>query len=122
MPLTTLVRVAGKRWTVEGSFLASKGLAGLEQHQVPRWVPWHRWTVLAMLAYAFLAVLAAIERARQPAPEGLVPLTCNEIHHLFTGLIVQPICDLWYRLRWSTWRRRRQHRAKTSHYRRRQRT
>jgi len=74
-----------------------------------------------MLAYTFLAVFAAIECARQPAPEGLVPLTCNEIHHLFNVLIVQPIRDLWHRLRWSTWRRH-QHRAKTSHYRRRQRT
>jgi SRSO17 transposase len=68
MPLTTLVRVAGRRWTVEESFQAGKGLAGLDQHQVRRWVSWQRWTILAMLAHAFLAVLAATEHADNPAP------------------------------------------------------
>jgi hypothetical protein len=80
---------------------------------------WQRWTVLAMLAYAFLAVLAAAERTDHPAPEGLIPLTCNEIHHLFNLVITKPITDLWHRLCWSSWRRRHQHRAKTSHYQRR---
>lgn len=117
--LATLVRVAGRRWTVEESFQASKGLAGLDQHQVRRWTSWHRWTVLAMLAHAFLVVLAVTERAQRPAPEGLISLTCNEIHHLFNVLIAQPISNLWHRLTWSTWRRRHQHRAKTSHYQRR---
>lgn len=119
VPLPQLVRVAGRRWTVEESFQASKGLAGLDQHQVRRWVSWHRWTVLAMLAHAFLAVLAAAERAHNPAPDGLIPLTCNEIHHIFNVLITQPISDLLHRLRRSTWRRRHQYHAKTSHYQRR---
>jgi hypothetical protein len=119
VPLATLVRVAGRRWTVEESFQASKGLAGLDQHQVRRWTSWHRWTVLAMLAHALLTVLAVTERAERPAPDGLIALTCNEIHHLFNVLIAQPISDLWHRLTWSTWRRRHQHRARTSHYRRR---
>ena len=65
VPLAELVRVAGRRWTVEESFQACKGLTGLDQHQVRRWVSWQRWTVLAMLAYAFLAVLAATEHGRQ---------------------------------------------------------
>lgn len=119
VPLSELVRVAGRRWTVEESFQASKGLAGLDQHQVRRWVCWQRWTVLAMLAYALLAVHTATERAHNPPPDGLIALTCNEIHHLFNVLIAQPILDLRHRLRWSTWRRRHQHRAKTSHYQRR---
>ena len=118
VPLAELMRVAGRRWTVEEAFQASKGLAGLDHHQVS----WHRWTVLAMRAYAFLAVLAASERGHNPAPDDLIPLTCNEIHHLFNVLIAQPISDTWYRLRWSIWRRRHQHRAKTSHYQRRTRT
>jgi SRSO17 transposase len=79
VPLATLVRVAGRRWTVEESFQASKGLTGLDQHQVRRWDSWHRWVTLAMLAYAFLAVLAATEHDRQPPPDGMIPLTCNEI-------------------------------------------
>ena len=119
VPLQDLVRVAGRRWTVEESFQASKTLTGLDQHQVRHWTSWHRWTVLAMLAYGFLAVLAATDRTTGPAPEGLIPLTCREIHHLFNILITRPINALRHRLRWSTWRRRHQYRAKTSHYQRR---
>jgi hypothetical protein len=33
-------------------------LAALDEHQVRRWTSWHRWTILAMLAHAFLAVTA----------------------------------------------------------------
>jgi hypothetical protein len=84
-----------------------------------RYISWQRWTVLAMLAYAYLAVLTATERARHRPPAGLIPLICNEIHHLFNPLIVPPISSLGHRLRWSTWRRRHQHRAKISHYQRR---
>jgi hypothetical protein len=73
-----------------------------------------------MLAYALLAVVASTEQADIPTPQGLIALTCNEIHRLFNTLIVKPIRDLRHRLRWSTWRRRHQHRARTSHYRRRQ--
>jgi SRSO17 transposase len=119
VPLRELVAVAGRRWTVEESFQAGKGLAGLDQHQVRSWTSWHRWTVLAMLAYAFLAVLAATERARQPPPNGLIAFTCKEVHHLFNTLIVKPISNHRHRLHWSTWRRQHQHRAKTSHYQRR---
>lgn len=119
VPLATLVHVAGRRWTVEESFQAGKGLAGLDQHQVRRWTSWHRWTMLAMLAHALLVALAVTERAQRPAPNGLISLTCNEIHHLFNVLTAQPISSIWHRLTWSTWRRRHQHRAKASHYQRR---
>src|SRR3954451_4001286 len=56
--LAQLVAVAGRRWTVEESFQGGKGLAGLDEHQVRRWLPWRRWTLLAMLAHALLVVLA----------------------------------------------------------------
>ena len=36
VPLSTLVRVAGQRWRIEGNFQAAKGLTGLDQHQVRR--------------------------------------------------------------------------------------
>jgi SRSO17 transposase len=120
VPLRELVHVAGRRWTIEESFQASKTLTGLDQHQVRRWDSWHRWTILAMLAYAFLAVLSATERAENSIPPGLIALTCNEIHRLFNTLIAEPIRNLRYRLHWSTWRRRHQHRARTSHYQARQ--
>ena len=77
VPLRTLVVVAGQRWRIEESFQAAKGLTGLDQHQVRRWVSWHRWTTLAMLAHAFLAVATAAERDTQPTPTGLITLTAT---------------------------------------------
>jgi SRSO17 transposase len=62
--LHALVTVAGQRWRIEESFQAAKGLTGIDQHQVRRWTSWHRWTTLAMLAHAFLAVATATERDR----------------------------------------------------------
>ena len=78
VPLQTLVRVAGQRWRIEESFQAAKTLTGLDQHQVRRWTSWHRWTTLAMLAHAFLAVATATERRHVPTPQGLIELTVNE--------------------------------------------
>jgi hypothetical protein len=102
--------------TVEETFQSGKGLAGLDEHQVRRWTSWHRWVTLAMLAHAFLAAATAAERAQDPAPDGLIPLTCNEIQHLFTTLVVRPVLDVAHRLHWSIWRRRHQARARASHY------
>jgi SRSO17 transposase len=118
--LGELVRVAGRRWTIEESFQAGKGLAGLDEHQVRRWLAWRRWTLLAMLAHAVLAVIAATQRARHPPPEGLIALTCNEIRHLFTKLITEPTRRLTNPHAWSRWRRHHQHQARTCHYRRQQ--
>jgi SRSO17 transposase len=117
-PLAVLVKVAGRRWTVEESFQTGKGLCGLDQHQVRRWRSWYRWATLAMLAHAFLVVAALAERTRHPAPPELIPLTCNEIQHLFAVLLARPTGDRDHRLRWSVWRRRHQARARTCHYRR----
>jgi SRSO17 transposase len=118
VPLAVLVRVAGTRWTVEERFQTGKGLCGLDQHQVRRWTSWYRWVTLSMLAHAFLVVAAVTERSCQPPPSGLIPLTCNEVQHLFAALIARPVTDLGHRLRWSAWRRRHQARARTSHYQR----
>jgi SRSO17 transposase len=118
LPLLAVVRVAGCRWRVEEAFQASKGLCGLDQHQVRRWRSWYRWVTLAMLAYAFLALAAATQHARHPPPLGLIPLTCNEIQHLFATLVPARVADTGHRLRWSWWRRRHQARARICHYRR----
>jgi SRSO17 transposase len=118
VPLATLVRVAGTRWTIEERFQTGKGLVGLDQHQVRRWRSWYRWVTLAMLAHAFLVVTAITQRTRQPLPAGLVPVTCNEIQHLFAALNARPVTELGHRLRWSGWRRRHQARARTCHYQR----
>lgn len=118
VPLRELVRVAGRRWTVEESFQAGKGLAGLDEHQVRRWISWQRWTLLAMTAHALLAVIAAGEHAERPAPPGLIALTCNEIRRLFTIFVIDLGRAHTCPEAWSNWRRRHQHRARTSHYQR----
>jgi hypothetical protein len=71
-----------------------------------------------MLALAFLSVTAAAEHTRCPPPAGQTPLTRNEIAALFSTVIIKPVTGTGHRLRWSAWRRRHQHRAKTSHYQR----
>ncbi|GGN30549.1 IS701 family transposase [Streptomyces fuscichromogenes] len=116
VPLTTLVRVAGSRWRVEETFQAEKGLAGLDEHQVRRFVSWTRWVTLAMLAHAFLAAVRADEHARHPAPEELIPLSCNEIQRVFVALVVRPVHDDAHWLSWSDWRRRHQARSRVGHY------
>jgi SRSO17 transposase len=116
VPLATLVRVAGRRWTIEERFQTGKGLVGLDQHQVRRWRSWYRWATLAMLAHAFLVVTAVADQGRGPGPPGLIKLTCNEVQHLFAALVAAPVADAGHRLRWSLWRRRRQARARTCHY------
>lgn len=118
VPLRELVRVAGRRWTVEESFQAGKGLAGLDEHQVRRWISWRRWTLLAMVAHALLAVIAATEHTQRPAPTGLIALSCNEIRRLFTIYVIEPGRSVACPEAWSHWRRCHQHRARTSHYQR----
>ena len=120
VPLRTLVTVAGQRWRIEESFQAAKGLVGLDQHQVRRWASWHRWTTLAMLAHAFLAVATAIERDTLPTPVGLITLTVNEFRRLFDALLLVTHHTVTSLLAWSRWRRRHQYRARQSHYRRHQ--
>jgi SRSO17 transposase len=115
VPLPALVKIAGTRWTTEENFQAGKGLTGLDEHQVRRWDSWYRWTTLAMLALAFLSITAATEHDHPP-PADQIPLTRNEIAALFSTLIIKPVTGTPHRLRWSAWRRRHQHRAKTCHY------
>ena len=118
VPLATLVAVAGRRWTIEESFQEGKGLTGLDEHQVRRWTSWHRWTILAVLAHAFLAVMTATARAETPPPQGLIALTANEIRHLFTRLVNHTEHGIRHLLHWSRWRRRHQARARDCHHRR----
>jgi SRSO17 transposase len=116
VPLATLVHVAGTRWKIEESFQSAKQLTGLDQHQVRRWTSWHRWSVLAMLAHAFLSVMTATQPPPDPG-SGLIPLTRNEIRRLLTAAVTSTQ-QASHILRWSTWRRRHQARARASHYRR----
>ncbi|MDQ6848399.1 MAG: IS701 family transposase [Actinomycetota bacterium] len=117
VPLATLARVAGQRWRVEENFQAAKGLVGLDQHQVRCWTSWHRWTTLAMLAHAFLAVATADERDTTSRPAGLIELTVNEFRRLFDALLLGARHTVESLLAWSRWRRRHQARARECHYR-----
>jgi SRSO17 transposase len=126
VPLSALVAVAGTRWKVEEGFVGGKELTALDQHQVRSWIPWMRWTVLAMLAHAFLSVMTAAQPPPEPgamhrdqAGHDLIPLTRNEIRRLFTGLLHRPRAAS-DQLRWSRWRRRHQATARNCHYQRRQ--
>jgi SRSO17 transposase len=118
VPLRELVRVAGRRWTIEECFQTGKGLAGLDEHQVRRWTSWRRWTLLAMIGHALLAVIAAHASTDRSEVLGMIALTCGEVRRLFTALIVEPARALACPLAWSRWRRRHQHRSHTSHYQR----
>jgi hypothetical protein len=122
VPLAQLVKVAGSRWKVEDGFAAGKELTALDEHQARSWTSWHRWTTLALLACAFLCVLAAAQPAGgQPGHDQLIPLTRNEIRRLFTGLSQQLAAPA-IQLHWSQWRRRHQVTARACHYRRRAQT
>jgi SRSO17 transposase len=123
--LATLVRVAGARWAVEETFQAGKGQVGLDHYQCRTWTAWHRFTVLAMLALALLVAAAAActpppptdpyHWARHDEPTAL---TCNEIRHLITNLIITPARDQTHIHACSQWRRGHQGRARHAHHRR----
>src|SRR5512134_1769826 len=55
--LPELVRIAGRRWTIEACFEAAKGEVGLDHYEVRSWTGWHRHITLAMLAHAYLTVV-----------------------------------------------------------------
>jgi SRSO17 transposase len=65
-----LVRIAGRRWSVEEGFAQAKGEVGLDQYEVRRWTAWHRHITLCLLAQAYLAVVCAQARAD---PGGAAP-------------------------------------------------
>jgi SRSO17 transposase len=120
VPLSALVRVTGQRWRIEENFQSAKELTGLDQHQVRRWTSWHRWTTLAMLAHAFLAVATCAERDLAPTPANMIELTVHEYRRLFDALLLTSIATIDKLLAWSAWRRRHQATARACHYRRRE--
>jgi SRSO17 transposase len=74
-PVGEMVRVAGRRWTIEEGFEQAKGEVGLDQYEVRRYDAWYRHTTLALLAHAYLEVtrLSALaarapQEAARPAP------------------------------------------------------
>ena len=70
-----------------------------------------------MLVHAYLSVTCG-DCPESPG-SGLIPVTLGEVRRLLAHLTAQPSARS-AALAWSTWRRRHRHRAKTSHYQRRQ--
>jgi SRSO17 transposase len=55
-----LIRIAGRRWSIEDSFEAVKGEVGLDEYEVRKWDGWQRHTTLCLLAHAYLAVVRSV--------------------------------------------------------------
>lgn len=70
-PLPALVRVAGRRWTVEESIQTGKGEVGLDHYEVRSWTGWYRHMTLAMWAQAFLSVARAEHGVPMAPKKGL---------------------------------------------------
>jgi SRSO17 transposase len=72
-PLQEVVRVAGRRWTVESSCEEAKGEVGLDQDEVRSWTAWYRPSTLAMWALALLTVMRAGTIAVEACNKSLPP-------------------------------------------------
>jgi SRSO17 transposase len=70
-PVEELIRIAGRRWTIENSFEAAKGEVGLDEYEVRKWDGWYRHITLCLLAHAYLVVLRSVaEHGQQRAAKG----------------------------------------------------
>lgn len=69
-PLHELIRVAGRRWSIEDSFEAAKGEVGLDEYEVRKWEGWHRHITLCLLAHAFLVIVRCVAAREQDSAKG----------------------------------------------------
>jgi SRSO17 transposase len=68
--LADLVRVAGRRWTIEVAFEAAKGEVGLDQYEVRSWTGWQRHMTLVLFAQAVLTVVRTHLATPSPLSSG----------------------------------------------------
>jgi SRSO17 transposase len=59
-PVQELIRIAGRRWSIEDGFEAAKGEVGLDEYEVRKWDGWHRHITLCLLAHTYLVVLRSV--------------------------------------------------------------
>jgi SRSO17 transposase len=127
--LSILVKVCGRRWTVEEDHEFGKDQFGYDHAQVRLYHPVMRHLTLVMAALAICAVTSADLRDTSPAPPlpvfadqeppedpGLIPFTVPEIKRLYI-LFHQALHSIAHGLHWSWWRRRHQARARWYHHR-----
>ncbi len=120
VPLATLIKVAVTRWRTEEDHQQSKQVTRLDSGQVTTWTSWHRRTAVSLLAYAFLAVAAASQRAADAAAGllELIPVTVPELLRQLRGTVIpEPRRDKPHRNAWFIWRRRHQYQAQQAHQR-----
>ena len=56
-PISTLVAVEGRRWSIEDAFETAKTELGLAHNETRSWHGWHRHVSLVMLAFAMMAAV-----------------------------------------------------------------
>jgi SRSO17 transposase len=118
VPLAKLIAVAVARWRIEEDHQLSKQVSGLDSGQVTTWASWHRWTAISLLAYAFLAVAAACQRALDASAglPGLIPVTIPELLRQLRGTVIpEARRDKAHRGTWARWRRHHQYQAQQAH-------
>ncbi len=114
--LKRLARVAASRWSIELCFKEAKGWAGLDEYQVRKWTPWHRWTLFSMLVHLWLALVRSLYHDPDPDKLGL---SVPEVARLMGLCSPLPRLDRLFRWLWSLFRRRHNLKAARSHTRRR---
>ena len=55
--LADLVRIAGRRWTIEECFELAKGDCGLDEYEIRNWDGWYRHITLSLWALAVVTVI-----------------------------------------------------------------
>ena len=134
-PVSELVRVAGRRWTIAEGFEQATGEVGLDQYEGRRYDAWHRHVPLALLAHAYLEVTRLSARSApadaaplalpaRDAPFGggasanraeLIPLTVPAVRRLLLLVAEPEDAARDHHLRWSPWRRQHQAVARRGH-------
>jgi SRSO17 transposase len=71
--VSEMVRVAGRRWTIEEGFEQAKGEVGLDQYEVRRHDAWYRHITLALLTHAYHAYLEVTRLRTLAAPTAVAP-------------------------------------------------
>jgi SRSO17 transposase len=69
-PVHELIRITGRRWSIEDGFEAAKGEVGLDEYEVRKWDGWQRHATLCLLAHAFLVVLRSVAEHEEGAAKG----------------------------------------------------